>query len=325
MKNTSVLILITLLTLLTSCGDKSKSETNNDKQSSETQNSSGDNTEEEVEMVSAICLWPKVGLRDKPGRKNTKYLTTIYFGETVEFLNQKKQAEDNKEYIKIKLSDGTEGWAYEYLFSIGGKLGIVKKPFEIYKRPDIMTFEGKKLNPMDMVVLSETTQQDWFNVVGFKKEKKGWIQNIDNLLLDDTNIKMGILYRRALDETETKKYDLLENIVNNPNFKNNELISYVNEALYEDSQMDFDSLYEKFENLPSNKLGITANTSNVRSEPKIDSDNVVFQIKQGSICTIVAQGESLEEINDNMDRWYKINYDGQEGWVFGYNTTKRRN
>nr|WP_298996886.1 SH3 domain-containing protein [uncultured Allomuricauda sp.] len=325
MKNTSALILITLLTLLTGCGNKSKSEINKDEQSNTSPNTSRDNTKEEEEMVNAICLWPKVGLRDKPGRKNAKYLTTIYFGETVEFLNQKKQAEDSKEYIKIKLSDGTEGWAYEYLFSIGGKLGVVKKPFEIYKRPDIMTFEGKKLNPMDMVVLSETTQKDWFNVVGFKKEKKGWIQNMDNLLMDDNTIKMGILYRRALDETETKKYDLLENIVNNPNFKNNELIRYVTEALYEDSQMDFDSLYEKFENLPSNKLGITAVASNVRSEPKIDSDNVVFQIKQGSICNIVAQSESLEEINDNTDRWYKINYEGKEGWVFGYNTTKRRN
>ncbi|MEM1003322.1 MAG: SH3 domain-containing protein [Bacteroidota bacterium] len=325
MRTLTVLILAILLFTSTSCLDKAKSNSNNDSQSDKAPNISRETTEDGMEVAGAICLWPKVGLRDKPGRKNAKYLTTIYFGETVQFLDKKEKAEDNKEYIKIKLSDGTEGWVNENLFSIGGKLGIVKKSFDIYKRPDIMTFDGKKLNPMDMVVLSETTQKDWFNVVGFKKEKKGWIQNIDNLLMDDTNIKMGILYRRALDETGTKKYDLLENIVNNPNFKNNELIRYVSDALYEDSQIDFDTLYEKFENLPSNKLGITSTALNVRSEPKIGSDNVVFQVKQGSICNIVAQGESLEEINDNTDRWYKISYDGKEGWVFGYNTTKRRN
>ena len=45
---------------------------------------------------SAICLWPKVGLRDKPGRKDTKYLTTIYFGENVTFLDEHKKPKMTK-------------------------------------------------------------------------------------------------------------------------------------------------------------------------------------------------------------------------------------
>jgi len=304
--------------------NKPKSEKNDDSQSNEVSNTSSMDESSDEEISNAICLWPKVGLRDQPGRKNAKYLTTIYFGETVQFLNEKEQADDDKEYIKIRLSDGTEGWVYEYLFAIGGKLSVVKNAFEIYKRPDIMTFEGKKLEPMDMIVVSEAEQDGWYEAIGFKKEKKGWIQSIDPLLMDDINIKMGILYWRALEKNGVKKYELLENITKNPNFKNAELISHVNKALYDEGETDFADLYDKFENLPTNKLGITATLTNVRSEPKIDSDNIIFQVKQGDICNIIAQGNSLEEIDGNTDRWYKINYDGKEGWVFGYNTTKKR-
>ncbi|WP_418500754.1 hypothetical protein [Flagellimonas sp.] len=121
----------------------------------------------------ATCLWPKVGLRDNPGRKDAKYITTIYFGEKVEFLDEKQIADDDKEYIKVKLSDGNEGWVYEHLFAIGGKLGIVNGQRELYKRPDIMTYVGEKLGPMDMVVIFDGEQEGWNEVVSLKKEGPG--------------------------------------------------------------------------------------------------------------------------------------------------------
>ncbi|UBZ16076.1 SH3 domain-containing protein [Flagellimonas marinaquae] len=76
-------------------------------------------------------------------------------------------------------------------------------------------------------------------------------------------------------------------------------------------------------NLSSNKLGIKTNLANVRSEPSTTSD-ILFQVQKGNICHITAQGESLVEINGISDRWYKVNFNGKEGWVFGYYTTKRR-
>ncbi|MGX1928465.1 SH3 domain-containing protein [Flagellimonas sp. 2504JD4-2] len=280
-------------------------------------------------MINAICLWPKVGLRDHPGRKNTKYLTTIYFGETVQFLNKRKQADDNKEYINVKLSDGTEGWVNEYLFAMDGKLGVIENATEIYKRPDVMTFQGEKMDPLDMVMVSEAEQEGWYKVVGPKKEKEGWVQNTDDIIMDELEIKMGILYWRAQEETGVKKYDLLENIVNNPAFERTKLITLVNEVLYSDEDLQEDHAYidaiDEFMNLPSNKLGITVSSVNVRSNPEIDVDNVVFQLEQGVICNIIAQSDTLEKVNNNTDRWYKINYQGKEGWVFGNYTTKRRN
>ncbi|WP_136466779.1 SH3 domain-containing protein [Flagellimonas onchidii] len=325
MKTTTSILALAFI-LLVGCKDDTKSNKNENSQSAKIFNTSDSTTVFKGVIANAICLWPKVGLRDQPGRKNAKYLATIYYGETVQFLNEKKQADDNKEYIKLKLSDGTEGWAYEYLFAMSGKLGIVENATELYKRPDIMTFEGEKIEPIDMVVLLETEQEGWHKVVGLKKELNGWIQNTDSILTTELDVKMGILYWRAQEETGVKKYDLLENIVNNPAFKKAKLIHLVNQELFdEEGEVAVNiELYEEYE-LPSNKLRITAMVTNVRSEPKVDAENIVFQVKQGDVCNIIAQGSSLEEVNNNTDRWYKINYNGQEGWVFGFNTSKRRN
>jgi uncharacterized protein YgiM (DUF1202 family) len=316
-------LICAVLFLSMGCNSKSekKTKSSNDSSMSEsTDLNSG-------EVSTAICLWPKVGLRDKPGRKDTKYLTTIYFGETVEYLNEKEKAEDDKEYLKVRLSDGSEGWVYEYLFALDGELAIIDKETELYKRPDIMTYEGNKLEPMDMVViLEDEEQEDWHQIASMKREKKGWIQGDISAIQDEIDVKLGILYWRAMEESSEKKYKLLENILANPNFKESKLIDNVNKALYE-TEDGGEAFYieelDSFENLSSNNLGITTDLANVRKEPNTNGE-ILFQVEKGDICHIIAQGASLEKMHDVTDRWYKINFNGQQGWVFGYYTTKRR-
>lgn len=322
----SVLIIYFLLLLGHGCNPKSDK---NDKSVTNTSESEElEASETFKEEANAICLWPKVGLRDNPGRKDAKYLTTIFFGEKVEFLNERQVADDDKEYIKIKLSDGNEGWVYEHLFAIGGKLGIIDGQKELYKRPDIMTYVGEKLEPMDMVVVFDEEQEGWHEVVSLKKEKKGWVQGEMNIILNELEVKLGILYWRAMEESEEKKFELLEIILDNPNFKKSKLIEQVSKALYEnqDSEEAFyiDELNE-FQNLPSNKLGITSKTASVMETPTTDSDAILFQVKKGDICDIIEQSSSLEEVNANTDRWYKINFNGKIGWIFGHYTSKKRN
>ncbi|WP_318310571.1 SH3 domain-containing protein [Flagellimonas crocea] len=315
--------------LLLNIGCNSKTEKGNGTNEGSEMSESGENESHESvdNKTSAICLWPKVGLRDKPGRKNTKYMTTIYFGESVAFLDEKRKGEDDKEYLKVRLSDGSEGWVYEHLFAVGGELAIIEKETELYKRPDIMTFEGKKLEPMDMVVIFENEEKEgWHEVTSMKREKKGWIQGDIDAIQNEIDVKLGILYWRAMEESSEKKFELLENILANPNFKKSKLIENVNKALY-DNDGKGEAFYIKeldsFENLSSNKLGIKTDLANVRSNPNNNAD-ILFQVEKGDICHIVAQGESLEKMNGITDRWYKINFNGKEGWVFGYYTTKRR-
>ena len=108
----SIILICTLFFLSFSCNSKSEKKAGNSEKSDSFGIGASDQSDFIDEASIAICLWPKVGLRDKPGRKDTKYLTTIYFGETVALLDEKKKAEDDKEYLKVRLSDGSEGWVY---------------------------------------------------------------------------------------------------------------------------------------------------------------------------------------------------------------------
>ena len=322
-----ITLICTVLFLSLGCNSKQEKKGGSSDRSNTFEVVDSDGTNLSDENSTAICLWPKVGLRDKPGRKDAKYLTTIYFGETVAFLGEKEKAGDDKEYLKVKLSDGSEGWVYEHLFAVGGELAIIDTGTELYKRPDIMTFEGKKLEPMDMVVLFENEEKEgWYEVTSMKREKKGWIQGDIDAIQDEIDVKLGILYWRAMEESAEKKFELLENILANPNFKKSKLIENVNKALYDNAGQG-EAFYIKeldsFENLSSNKLGIKTDLANVRTEPDSKSD-ILFQVKKGDICHITAQGESLQKVNGVTDRWYKVNFKGEEGWIFGYYTTKKR-
>nr|WP_288934029.1 SH3 domain-containing protein [uncultured Allomuricauda sp.] len=320
-------VIFAILFLSVSCNSKSEKKTESSNGSDIPESADLNQKEFSDEASTAICLWPKVGLRNKPGRKDTKYLTTIYFGETVEYLNEKEKTEDDKEYLKVRLSDGSEGWVYEYLFTLGGELAIINNETVLYKRPDIMTFEGNKLEPMDMVViLKDEEQDDWHQIASMKREKKGWIQGDISAIQDEINVKLGILYWRAMEESSEKKYELLENILTNPNFKESKLIDHVNKALYKNEdggEAFYIEELDSFENLSSNKLGIKTDLANVRNEPNVNGE-ILFQVEKGDICHIIAQGESLEKMSGVTDRWYKVNLNGQEGWIFGYYTTKRR-
>ena len=103
------------------------------------------------------------------------------------------------------------------------------------------------------------------------------------------------------------------------------LIEEVSKALYgnpgSEEAFYIDEL-DQFQNLPSNKLGITSKTV-IMDSPS--SEEVLFQVKKGDICDIIEQSSSLEEVNGNTDRWYKINFNGKVGWVFGHHTSKKRN
>ncbi len=52
----------------------------------------------------------------------------------------------------------------------------------------------------------------------------------------------------------------------------------------------------------------------VREQPK--TGKVVFTLDDGALCHILEKGEE-QVIRGNKDFWYKIEYEGKVGWVFG--------
>ncbi|QCE42974.1 SH3 domain-containing protein [Psychroserpens sp. NJDZ02] len=329
-------LIILLLSVIVGCKDKDTSSSSNNDMETSTDSERGNDSDSGDDLdvktsnfsesdKSLICLWPKVGLRDIAGRKGAKYLTTIYFGETVKFLGEKETASDNKDYLKVELSDGQQGWVYDYLLSENGKLAVLKNTLAIYKRPDVMEFVGNKFGRGDIVVVLNESKGDWQKVTGFQKENEGWIQNSDNFVYDELDIKLAILYNRAINEdSQSKKQKKLKLITDNPAFQQSSFIDIVQNALIGDDNDAYgeDDFSELDASISSDQLYISTDVLNARSNPNSEEDNVVFQLEKGDVCDIIEKG-NFETIRDNSSNWYKINFNGNEGWVFGYFTSKK--
>lgn len=317
-KNSYIIILS--LALAVSCKDTGSS-TSNENQEVNSSEKSNDTNSENISSndETLICLWQKVGLRDVPGRKGAKYLTTIYFGEQVKFLGEKETASDKKDYVKVELSDGQQGWVYEYLFTGKGKLGIIKEPLPIYKKPDVMDFLGNKFKRGDIIVVLNETKGKWNKIVGLEKKNEGWIQENSTIVYDDLEIKLATLYNRAISEkSQAKRQEKLKLITDNPAFQNSKFIDIVQNAMTNNGDEDFSELDEEISN---DQLYITTEVLNVRSNPNSLDDNVIFQLEKGNICDILERGD-FETIRENSSYWYRISHDGNEGWIFGYFTSK---
>lgn len=153
----------------------------------------------------AICVWPVVGLRREPGRKDytsgpnpqANYLLPVYYGERVECIGNTDTVEsENRVYMKIRLQDGEEGWVYEELFEKSGRLAVIVGESELYRRPDLMTLRDERLKIGEIVVVLE--QKDgWIHVSGNKKAKKGWIREVSGFSFKQDDLKVALLLYKA--------------------------------------------------------------------------------------------------------------------------------
>ncbi|MDX2285405.1 MAG: SH3 domain-containing protein [Bacteroidia bacterium] len=299
-----ILLPLAALLLLVSagCGDESASGTASSPAAAQPQ--------------TAVALWEPIGLRDKPGKgSDAKYLTGINFGEVVTLTGQRHtdSADGGKAYLQVTLADGKTGWAQENLFAAGAQRAVALAEADLFKRPELTTLSGVKLAPGEVFAFTTGEQADWLEVVTREKKKKGWIRRDGSISLEDADVAIGILLDRALREKDPKKRsDALGLITSNSAFASSPLMALATE------QAAASNLPE----LPASQLYILSDKVNVRSEPNADADNVVFQLKYGDICNIVEQG-AQEQIRDMNDYWYRIEKDGQEGWVYGFYTSKK--
>ncbi|MEO0471945.1 MAG: SH3 domain-containing protein [Bacteroidota bacterium] len=262
----------------------------------------------------AICLWPQVGLRDKAGRKDAEYLTGISFGEKVELLGESVEvAEEKRTYIKVRLSDGKEGFVNSYLFAEDAERMVATSEIDVYKRPDLTTFKGDKIKRGQLVALTNNQEGNWTELMALERKPSGWVQSTDNLSSDEIDVTVAVLYGRAMQQSGAKRQKLLDDIAANSTFAASGLMDIVDGAREQAVARAA---------LPDNQMYITATNLNVRSAPDTEADNVVFKLGDGDIVDIIERGEQVA-IRDMNDYWYKISYQGQEGWVYGAFTSKK--
>ncbi|MFQ5603434.1 MAG: SH3 domain-containing protein [bacterium] len=186
----------------------------------------------------AVCIWDGASVRAQPSRA-ARMLSSLSLGETLTFLGHSTvdSTDKNREYYKIRLSDGKEGWTSSYLVVVDARAAAVVKKSYLYKRPDLLTVTDETFEPMNMVaVVSE--QSDWLEVIGEKRKKKGWIKNRD-LSFKDIDVAVAILAVKAMRvNDDAKQKEQLSAIVENPVFSESVFIEELQQRLHPEGVMN---------------------------------------------------------------------------------------
>lgn len=303
-----------------------------------------DSLSNQIDSGKAICIYDRVALRRLPTKKRypdgeDNFITTLWYGETVESLNQMQEVEKEKtKFIRVRLGDGNEGWVFEYAFETNARRGAMLKPTPLYRRPDLMTLRNDTLKAGEIVAVLER-QGDWLHVSGRNKDKKGWVQVNDNISLREKDVYIALLWYKARTASRKSRASKVANVIQDPIIAGSLLKDLVEQdynqnyrSLLEADPIETEDSTSSEELAPTSssigaevdvpKLYITSDKVTIHTTPATQNDNVLTSLKEGDMCVVLEKG-SVEAIAETEDFWYKVDYEGQEGWVFGYYTSMR--
>ncbi|MEO0899030.1 MAG: hypothetical protein AAFY71_21640 [Bacteroidota bacterium] len=280
---------------------------------------------------SAVCIWtPYASLRHEPGKKyytkdkKPNWICTIRYGERVEYLDSTYRVEnEKKDYIKVRLKDGNEGWTQAYLFEKEGIPAVVLDKTELYRRPDPMTLRDDVLEPGNIIVVikdsTSTKNSPWMHVSGKRKYKKGWIYETDHISTSTRDVKASLLFYKANESKSTEeKLERLQAILEMPGFDKSPLYATVQEKIKQvENEAQKDDLIR-----PGAKLFVVENNALLRSTPDIVKDNQLLELSQDAVCIILGIGER-DSIGAMYDFWYKVQFQETDGWIYGHYTSMR--
>ncbi len=192
--------------------------------------------EEMSEIMNVVCMWSAVSLREKPSSKG-KYITSMNLGESGTTYGETaidSSTSKVREYVKITLGDGTEGWIQKNLTAVDVTPYVVKSKTKLYKRPDILAPGKKDFDMMQFIVVTET-QDDWMKVKG-KRARDGWFSEgwvkSSHLSSNEIDITAAILTERALALSDkAKKLDALNEITDNADFSGSIFMSTIQDMI----------------------------------------------------------------------------------------------
>lgn len=293
-----------------------------------------DTTDIPIQRV-AIALYNPVGVRQEPGQREytsdgeKNYITPITYGEQVEMIDTPYVEIDDREYMKIRLGDGTEGWVWAFLMEPYGRRAVMTDEAELYRRPDFMTLRNDKFLKAQIIVVIEDPENpgsygDWLHVSSFEKEKKGWIRRKNNLTFEQKEVETALFFYRAriLKSPEERRQALGELLS-----RDSTQTSVFRPLIEEEFRLTADEVdpevlaNENFSFDVEEKLFIAQPDVNMYENPDVTSA-VVSALSQNDVCVVLSKGEQAT-VNDVEDYWYRVRFEEKVGWVFGYYTSVR--
>jgi hypothetical protein len=171
-----------------------------------------------VKEKMITCLSDGVPVYRKPDpAQQGNWLTSVKLGEVLTYLGETVTDTTKKarEYLHVQLSDGTEGWALSYGLMMYSKPGVITIQSAIYDRPDQLSVTSKKLEPMEIVAITNV-KEGWAEFTSEQKKIKGWIPS-GNFTETENDILIAVLFRKEMKKqdqrTEKQKIaDFLQNL-----------------------------------------------------------------------------------------------------------------
>lgn len=144
-----------------------------------------------------VCVVENTSLRTEPSTKG-EWFSSLALGETVKLESGpvKDTADPKVEYSKVKLSDGTKGYASSWCIVRGAYVGVVQTTAKIYKRPDLLAESSQQFELMNIVAVEEE-KDSWIRVTGEGRTKSGWIQK-ESIRKDKEDVVTAVLLRKAI-------------------------------------------------------------------------------------------------------------------------------
>jgi hypothetical protein len=221
----SIPLFILILIMFAGCGS------NEGKKSIDVTEKKDNSVKQVLQKTASVCIWDRGTVRATP-KKNGKYVSSMSLGEKINWLGETAvdSNDRNKMYYHVELSDGTTGWASQYVVAPDAKAGITTKEVPIYLRPDLLTLTNKSFNEMELVAITKSTGE-WLEVTGKEGKKKGWIKS--RLVSEkDADIAVGLLTSKALEvKDSSKQYERILEIVDNPSLASSRFMNDLKERV----------------------------------------------------------------------------------------------
>ena len=215
-------------------GGNSGSEGDNTTDSVADQSSMGDPMTD-MEPKTVYCLYNNNSVREEPHSQG-KYMTALRLGETVTFLGEVAydSAKDMREYIKIELSDGKQGWCTRNLMLMEGTLAVTLEEVSMFNRPDLLTKNDKTI-PRMVIVGLYNPKDDWTEIKGIPPGEtwytSGWTKS-PRVSTDEEDIAAAYMISQALSmDDDEKMKEALESALST--FSNSEFAVDASELLVE--------------------------------------------------------------------------------------------
>ena len=124
-----------------------------------------------------IVVTSRTAILPEPDPK-AKSLAVVQSGETLVFLGDSAESPTgkNESFYKVKLSDGTEGWARNYGLILGHP-GTALLETPLYQRPTVLAPTHGKL-PLGQLVGVQGSQDEFVKVAA-SRWQSGWVRKSD--------------------------------------------------------------------------------------------------------------------------------------------------